>query len=229
MIRIKICGITRVEDALAAADAGVHAIGLNFHADSPRHVVPERARELCAALPPFVVTVGLFVDASAEQIEAVLSRVPLQMLQFHGEEPQRDCVRWGRPWLKALRMRPGTDVDSEVARYPGAAGLLLDSYRPGVPGGTGETFDWARVPAARHWPLVLAGGLHAGNVADAIAAVQPDAVDVSGGVESDKGIKDAAAMRAFVAAVRGADAGGGRTDGASAKVPAAATAEVGQK
>ena len=206
MIRIKICGITRVEDALAAADAGVHAIGLNFHGASPRHVAPELARELCAALPPFVVTVGLFVDAPVERIEAVLSQVPLQMLQFHGDEPERDCARWGRPWLKALRMRPGTDVQREVERYPGAAGLLLDSYRPGVPGGTGATFDWSRVPVDRAWPLVLAGGLDATNVGAAIAAVRPEAVDVSGGVERSKGIKDAGAMRAFIAAVRQAEA-----------------------
>lgn len=206
MIRIKVCGITRVEDAIAAADAGVHAIGLNFHDPSPRRVTPGTARELCAVLPPFVMTVGLFVDASAELIESVLAQVPLHMLQFHGDEPEADCARWGRPWLKALRMRPGIDVDSAAACWPGAAGLLLDSYRPGVPGGTGATFDWSRVPAARPRPLVLAGGLDADNVGAAIRAVRPDAVDVSGGVERSKGIKDAAMMRAFVAAVRQADA-----------------------
>lgn len=203
VVRIKICGITRVEDARVAADAGVHAIGLNFHPDSPRCISIDTARELCAAVPPLLVTVGLFVDAPAERIREVLDAVPLQMLQFHGDEPEEDCLRWGRPYLKALRMRPGMDVRAAAARYPSASGLLLDSYRPGVPGGTGETFDWARIPSDLGRPLVLAGGLDPDNVGAAIRTVRPSAVDVSGGIERARGVKDAEAIRAFVRAVHG--------------------------
>jgi phosphoribosylanthranilate isomerase len=149
--------------------------------------------------------VGLFVDAPAERIAAILEQVPLQMLQFHGDEPEADCARWNRPWLKALRMRDDLDVATLAASYGTAGALLLDSYRPGVPGGTGETFDWQRIPPALPRPLVLAGGLTPENVGEAIRIVRPQAVDVSGGVERAKGVKDAEAMQAFVDAVRNAD------------------------
>ncbi|HSG87876.1 MAG TPA: phosphoribosylanthranilate isomerase [Pseudomonadales bacterium] len=203
MVRIKICGITRPEDALAAAAAGADAIGLNFHPASPRFVDLEAARAICAVTPPFVTLVGLFVDAPEAQIREALSVLPLHMLQFHGEESVEDCCRWQRPWLKALRMRPELDVLAAARAYPGAAALLLDSYRPGVPGGTGETFSWDRIPPDLPRPLVLAGGLDAANVGRAVAAVRPAAVDVSGGVERTRGVKDAAMMRAFVQAVHG--------------------------
>lgn len=201
-MRVKICGITRPEDGRAAACLGADAVGLVFYPESPRHVTPARAQAIVRALPPFVTPVALFVDAPEDAIRALLAQVPVGLLQFHGDEPPEDCRRYGLPYIKALRMAPGVDVVSQAARYEDAAGILLDSYRPGVPGGTGETFDWRRVPAALGRPLILAGGLAPDNVAAAVAAVRPYAVDVSGGVESRKGIKDAAKMDAFIAQVR---------------------------
>ncbi len=205
--RIKICGLRTPEQALEAVAAGADGIGLVFHPDSPRAVEPAAAREICAALPAFVTSVGLFVDASPRRIGSILDEVPLQLLQFHGAEPAADCERWGRPYLKALRMRPGLEPSLAAADYASAAGILLDSYRPGVPGGTGERFDWARVAQQRAFSLVLAGGLDADNVAEAVVRVRPWAVDVSGGVERAPGIKDPERMVAFVRAVRRADAG----------------------
>lgn len=202
MVRIKICGITRIEDALAAADAGADAIGLVFHAASPRAVSAEQATTIVRALPPFITTVGLFVDASEQQINEVLSQVPLDLLQFHGDEPDAFCQRFGRPYLKALRVRSGDDLDALAANWPGASGILLDSYKPGVPGGTGETFDWSLIPAQRDWSLVLAGGLNAANVRQAIGLTTPWAVDISGGVEASKGIKDASKINAFIQEVK---------------------------
>src|SRR5690554_4551277 len=202
MTRIKICGITRVEDALAAAGAGADAIGLVFHAASPRAVSIEQARAIVQALPPFVTSVGLFVDASEETIRRVLEQVPLDMLQFHGDEPEAFCQRFVRPYLKAVRVRAGDDLDALAGRWPGASGILLDSYKPGVPGGTGETFDWSMIPAQRNWTLVLAGGLQADNVRQAIDLTTPWAVDVSGGVEAAKGIKDIAKINAFIQEVK---------------------------
>lgn len=202
--RVKICGIRRVDDALVAVRAGADALGLVFHRDSPRAVSLEEAAAVCAALPPFVVAVGLFVDASADAVHEVLERVPLGLLQFHGDEGPEFCGSFGRPWVKAVRMRPDVDVAGLTARYGGGR-LLLDAYRPGVAGGTGECFDWQRVPAALADRVVLAGGLTPANVGAAIAAVRPWAVDVSGGVESQRGVKDAARIEAFLAAVQRAD------------------------
>lgn len=202
MARIKICGITRIEDALAAADAGADAIGLVFHAASPRAVDIDQAAAIVRALPPFVSSVGLFVDASAERITQVLSKVPLDMLQFHGDEPDAFCQGFARPYLKAVRVRPGDDLNALAANWPGASGILLDSYKPGVPGGTGETFDWSLIPAQRDWRLVLAGGLRADNVYQAIKSAAPWAVDVSGGVELARGIKDGAKINAFIQEVK---------------------------
>jgi phosphoribosylanthranilate isomerase len=204
--RIKICGLTRVAHVRAAAAAGVDAIGLNFHPSSPRYVDPETARTLAAAAPPFLTVVGLFVDATPADIDTVLARVPLHMLQFHGDETPAACAAAPRPWLKAVRMREGLDVAEAMATWDGAAGVLLDAYLPGVPGGTGETFDWDRIPAERTRPLILAGGLDPGNVGDAVRRVRPFAVDVSGGVERARGEKDAGRIEDFVAAVRAADA-----------------------
>lgn len=203
--RIKICGITRVEDALAAAGAGADAIGLVFYAKSPRHVTIDRAAEICAALPPFVTTVGLFVDADAQSIDEVLANVPLDLLQFHGDETAAACARHGRPYIKAFRMRPGLDLRAEAGGYPGARGILVDTYRPGVPGGTGESFDWSQVPSDLKTPIILAGGLSPENVASAVKRVRPWAVDVSGGVEASPGIKDSGRIADFIEAVRAAD------------------------
>ncbi len=201
-VRIKICGITRPADGRAAARLGADAIGLVFYPASPRHVSLAQARDIVQALPPFVSVVALFVDAGEAQVRAVLEALPVGLLQFHGNESPAECRRYGRPYIKALRMAPGVDVAACAARYGDAAGLLLDSFRPGVPGGTGSRFDWARVPSELALPLILAGGLTVDNVAEAIAAVRPYAVDVSGGVEREKGIKDAAKMADFIARVR---------------------------
>lgn len=203
-VRSKICGITRVEDALAAAEAGADAIGLVFYAKSPRAVSVQQARAIIAALPPFVTSVGLFVDASRCELGEILDAVPLDLLQFHGDETPAECDSYGRPYIKALRVKPGDDIAAQVALYASARGVLLDTYVPGIPGGTGEAFDWSLVPADLRKPVILAGGLTTANVAQAIAQVRPFAVDISGGVESAKGIKDAAKIQAFMAAVRSA-------------------------
>lgn len=202
VVRSKICGITRVEDALVAAEAGADAIGLVFYAKSPRAVSVQQARAIVAALPPFVTTVGLFVNASRCELNEILEAVPLDVLQFHGDETASDCAGYHRPYIKALRVRPGEDIRARCAEYPQAAGMLLDTFVAGVPGGTGEAFDWRLVPEDAGCPIILAGGLTAENVTTAIRQVRPWAVDVSGGVEAGKGIKDAEKVRAFVAAVR---------------------------
>jgi phosphoribosylanthranilate isomerase len=197
-IRVKICGITRVEDALAVVDAGADALGLVFHPASPRFVSIEQAKAIVNAVGPFVVTTGLFVDADPAAVNAVLTQVPLHLLQFHGDESLDYCESFQRPYMKALRMKPGLDVVAAMAEYPSAAGILLDAYRPGVPGGTGETFDWARVPQQSNKPIVLAGGLTPENVVQAIISTQVYGVDVSGGVESAPGKKDPAKIAAFI-------------------------------
>lgn len=202
-VRSKICGITRVEDALVAAEAGADAIGLVFYDRSPRAVSVQQARAIIAALPPFVTTVGLFVNASRCEIGEILDAVPLDLLQFHGDETSAQCEGHGRPYIKALRVRPGEDIAACCAEYNQASGILLDTYVPGVPGGTGEAFDWSLVPANLGKPVILAGGLTADNVRAAIAQVSPYAVDVSGGVEASKGVKDAEKIRAFIREVRG--------------------------
>jgi len=201
-VRSKICGITRIEDALAAAEAGADAIGFVFYAKSPRAVDVRQARAIIAELPPFVTTVGLFVNASRCELNEILEVVPLDLLQFHGDETPQDCEGYHRPWIKALRVRPGDDLEAACQLYAGARGILLDTYVAGVPGGTGEAFDWSLVPARLSKPIILAGGLSADNVGQAIAQVRPYAVDVSGGVEQAKGIKDAAKIEAFMHAVK---------------------------
>lgn len=202
IVRSKICGITRVEDALVAAEAGADAIGLVFYPKSPRAVSMQQALNIVAALPPFVTTVGLFVNASRSEISATLDTVPLDVLQFHGDESPADCEGFSRPWYKALRVQAGEDIRRQAARYAGASAILLDTFVAGVPGGTGEIFDWSLIPADLSKPLILAGGLTCENVQQALAEVRPFAVDVSGGVELSKGIKDAASVREFVRLVR---------------------------
>jgi phosphoribosylanthranilate isomerase len=200
--RIKICGITQVADAEAAVGLGVQAIGLVFYAGSPRAVAPAQAYAIARAVGPFVTVTGLFVNATMDDINAVLQQVPLQLLQFHGDESPEFCQQFQRPWIKALRMAPEVNLPAELQRYRHASGILLDSYKPGVAGGTGETFDWKRVQLQHDMALVLAGGLNPQNVAEAIRMVRPYAVDVSGGVESEAGKKNHGKMRAFVEAVR---------------------------
>ena len=197
--RVKICGITDVRALAHAAEAGADAIGIVFFAKSPRFVADlELARDIALAAGPFVSVVGLFVNPEAEQVEAVLRQVPLGLLQFHGDEDEDFCSHFRRPYIKALRMKPELDVLSAIEAYPSAQGILLDAYRPGVPGGTGETFDWGRVPNRSPKPIVLAGGLDANNVAAAINATHPWAVDVSGGVEASPGVKSAAKVEQFI-------------------------------
>lgn len=203
--RVKICGITRTEDALSAVRLGADAIGLVFYAPSPRAVTAVQAAQIIRDLPPFVTTVGLFVNAAVAELTAVLEAVPLDLLQFHGDESPEDCTRYGRPYIKAVRMRPEVDLLALEKAYSGAAALLLDSYQVGKPGGTGDTFDWGRIPEAMRDRIILAGGLSADNVEDAIRQVGPYAVDVSGGVEREKGIKDEAKIRAFMRGVERAN------------------------
>lgn len=202
--RIKICGLTRAEDVRAAVEQGADAIGFVFYPPSPRAVSFDHAAELAALLPPFVTAVGLFVNPEAAFVSEALSRVPLQLLQFHGDESEADCARHGRPWIKAARMRAGVDLLEFSTLHPGARGILLDAFVDGY-GGGGRTFDWSLIPAAFGRPLILSGGLDADNVGEAVRRVRPWAVDVSSGVESAKGIKDAAKIAAFIAGVRHAD------------------------
>ena len=196
--RVKICGITRAEDAQAAARLGADAIGLVFHDASPRNVTIEQAQALLQHLPPFVTRVGLFVDADPGRIEQIINTVPLDLLQFHGNERATDCVRFGKPYIKAIRMKAGLSLRQEIKGYSDAAGILLDTYSNSAAGGSGDTFDWTQVPPGLECPIILAGGLSPENVAAAIQQVAPYAVDVSSGVESSKGIKNAEKMSAFI-------------------------------
>ena len=203
--RIKICGLTREADVAAAVQAGADAIGLVFYDRSPRHVGIERATALASRLPAFVTPVGLFVNASASLIAAAVQAIPQLVLQFHGDETPADCAAPGRPFLRAARMAPGFDLLDFALRYPDAQALLLDAHVEGY-GGGGKVFDWSLIPRNVPRPVVLSGGLHAGNVIEGILQVRPWAVDVSSGVEAAKGIKDAEAIRRFCEAVREADA-----------------------
>ena len=202
--RVKICGITRPEDARAAAEAGADAIGLVFYPPSPRYLSAERAVLIRDALPPFVQAVALFVNPDAAQVAQVLGRVRPGMLQFHGDESPAFCAQFGMPYVKACRVRAGVDLLEYLRAFSGAAAWLLDSFVEEY-GGVGERFDWSLVPARRERPLILSGGLARDNVAEAIRRVRPWGVDVSSGVESAKGIKDAAKIAAFIAEVRDAD------------------------
>ncbi|MGA8054825.1 MAG: phosphoribosylanthranilate isomerase [Burkholderiales bacterium] len=203
--RIKICGTTSARDALAAANLGADAIGLVFYPPSPRSVSIEQAREIIAVLPPFIVPVALFVDPEPHEVERVLARCRVGLLQFHGDESPELCARFGVPYLKALRVRPGVNLIQSLTPYADAAGWLLDAYQEGTYGGTGHAFDWNLIPPDLARPLVLSGGLAPENVARAVRRVRPWAVDVSSGVESTKGIKDADKVARFIAGVRNAD------------------------
>jgi phosphoribosylanthranilate isomerase len=207
--RIKICGITREEDLAAAVAAGADALGFVFYPPSPRYVTPQRAAQLLEHVPAFVTRVGLFVNEPAATVRAVLAQTCLDLLQFHGDEDAAYCAGFGKPWIKAARVRAGFDLLEYASAFvdaPGACGLLLDAHVEGY-GGGGQTFDWSLIPRSLPLPVILSGGLHPGNVAGAVRAVRPWAVDVSSGVEAARGIKDAQKITDFIAGVRDADAG----------------------
>ena len=204
MTRVKMCGITRPQDALAAAQAGADAIGLVFYARSPRNVGLDQAAGIVQALPPFVTTVALFVNPAPEEVLAVMQSVRPDVLQFHGEETPEFCRGFGAPYLKAARVRPETDLIQFAALYADAQGLLLDAWNEAAHGGTGERFDWNLIPANLPKPVILAGGLSPENVRLAVETTRPWAVDVSSGIESSKGIKDAALIAAFMKEVKNA-------------------------
>jgi len=208
--RVKICGITSVEDARTVVDSGADALGLVFYPNSPRYVTLEQAHDIAVAVAPFVTLTGLFVNAAADAVRAALDAIPLGLLQFHGTETNAQCNGFGLPFIKSIAMRAGIDVLSVMESYPDAAGLLLDSWQPGLHGGSGIAFDWDRVPGNPAMPVILAGGLTPDNVSAAIRQVRPYAVDVSSGVERAKGIKSADKIHAFMRGVQqsGTDTGG---------------------
>ena len=201
MTRIKICGLTRAEDMQVAIEAGADALGLVFYPPSPRFIDPEQAVRLAGMAPPFVSVVGLFVNAEARQVSELLAAMPIHLLQFHGDEDEAYCRQFGRPYIKAARMRPGLDLLQYAASFPSAQAILVDAFVEGY-GGGGKSFDWNLIPNSMSKPLVLSGGLVADNVGEAIRRVRPAAVDVSSGVEAAKGIKDADKIRSFIAAAR---------------------------
>ncbi|KFI23199.1 phosphoribosylanthranilate isomerase [Nitrosococcus oceani] len=199
--RVKFCGITRREDAIQAIRLGADAIGLVFYPESPRAVSPQQAYQIVRELPPFVTVVGLFVNAASCYLQQILDKVPIDILQFHGEESPEECGYYGRSYIKAIRMAEGVDLPSLARSYESASALLLDAYQAGVPGGTGRAFDWRRIPKNFSKAVILAGGLTPENIAQAVRQVRPYAVDVSGGVERIKGVKDVAKMAAFMRGV----------------------------
>lgn len=204
--RVKVCGITNLDDALSAVAAGADALGFILWPHSPRHVVAEKAAEICAAIPPFVVRVGVLVDPTLKDVNELMHGVALDVLQFHGNESPEFCNGQPHPYYKALRMAPGVDVDAAGRQYNTSRGLLVDSYVPDMPGGSGRSFEWERLPKEPVKPIILAGGLAPDNVGQAIKAARPYAVDVSSGVERSKGVKDPVLLRRFFGAVREADA-----------------------
>lgn len=205
LTRVKICGMTRPEDARRAAHWGADAVGVVFHAASARAVEIETARTIVQALPPFMTVVGLFLDAEPDHVRAALDAVALDELQFHGSESPEYCRAFGRPYVKAVAMAEGADVSATAARYPDARALLVDSHAAGEAGGTGQAFAWEQLPTQRAFGLILAGGLSPQNVAEAVSSVRPDAVDVSTGVEQSRGVKDDNRMREFIEEVRRGD------------------------
>ena len=200
--RVKICGITRIEDALTAIRLGANAIGFIFWDKSARYIDPKEARKIVMALPPFVTVVGVYVNPSSEWVEETCSIAGLNLLQFHGDELPELCSQFPLSYIKAVRIRSGIDLLQYAAQYSSSNGLLLDSYVEGVPGGTGRTFEWSLIPENLSLPLIVSGGLHAKNVCEAIREAKPWAVDVSSGVEITKGIKDADKIAAFMTGVR---------------------------
>ncbi|WP_219701925.1 phosphoribosylanthranilate isomerase [Marinomonas lutimaris] len=200
--RVKICGITNLEDALMACSHGADALGFVFYEKSPRYVSSEVANSIVSQLPPFVTPVALFVDADGTLINSVISGSSRWVIQFHGSESESECFSYQRPYMKALRVQKGDDVTALVNQYPSASAMLLDAYKAGVPGGTGEVFDWSLIPDNLSKPIVLAGGLTPSNVEQAIKQVKPYAVDVSGGVELSKGIKSEPKVQEFISGAK---------------------------
>ncbi|WP_101759629.1 phosphoribosylanthranilate isomerase [Oceanicoccus sp. KOV_DT_Chl] len=203
--RIKICGITRPEDAVAAVEAGADAIGLVFYAPSSRAVSIDQAAKICSVLPAFVSIVALTVNADLPLLQQIDKYLPISLYQYHGDENAADCMQLGRPYMKALRMRPDIVLLDEIASFSSAQAILLDAYQPGVPGGTGERFDWQRIPPQIRPQIVLAGGLQPDNIEQAVSSVKPFAVDVSGGVEESPGIKSSEKIMQFIQGVQCAD------------------------
>jgi phosphoribosylanthranilate isomerase len=206
--RVKICGITRVEDAAAVVQYGADALGLVFYPQSPRYIDTARAREIAESVAPFVTVVGLFVNATPDNIRQIIDTVPVGLLQFHGNEDNDLCKSFGLPFIKSIAMQEGMDTGPRMERYPDAAGFLLDAWQPQSHGGGGETFDWKTIPESFPAPMILAGGLTHGNISTAIKMTRPYAVDVSSGVESAKGIKSADKIAAFMRGVEDSDTGG---------------------
>ncbi len=204
--RVKICGITNAEDARAVVDGGADALGLVFYEPSPRAVTIDQAKEIVSAVPAFVTTVALFVNAKAELVEQVVQSIRPGLLQFHGDESAEECESYQQDFIKAIRVNDDANLIQYAQDYKSAKALLLDTYTKGIPGGTGQCFDWALIPERLPMPVILAGGLDTDNVQQAIARVKPFAVDVSGGVERSKGIKDATKINAFIQQVKQADA-----------------------
>ena len=203
--RVKICGITSTRDAMLAVEQGADALGFVFYPPSPRYVSLDLAASIIAELPPFVTTVGLFVNAEREEIACAVELAKIDLIQFHGNESADYCAAHGRPWIKAIRMREDVDLKQAARDYADASALLLDAYSPGIPGGTGESFDWHRIPPELSCKIILAGGLTPDNVSEAICHSRPYAVDVSGGVEASKGIKNADKIARFMRGVRVAE------------------------
>lgn len=201
-VRVKVCGITRSEDAIAAVQNGVDAIGFVFWPHSTRYIDPESARRIAEVIPPFICTVGVYVDPDAAWVEETARAAKLNLLQFHGNESPEFCNQFSQPYIKAIRVKPDTDLLQYAQRYGAAKGLLLDTYAADMPGGTGHAFDWQLIPQQLSLPLILSGGLNPDNVARAIKQTQPWAVDVSSGVEASKGIKDEKKIIAFMQGVK---------------------------
>lgn len=189
-VRVKVCGITRLEDAQVAVREGAAALGFVFYEPSPRYIAPAQAAKIIESLPPFVTTTALFVNESADAVAAIAEQTQVDLLQFHGDESAAFCDAFDRPYIKAIRMRPNADLLAETEAFSSARALLLDAYKPGVPGGTGEAFNWDEIPLDLRHNIILAGGLTPENISQAIKQVAPYAVDVSGGVEASKGVKD---------------------------------------
>ncbi|MFT2112284.1 phosphoribosylanthranilate isomerase [Marinomonas sp. 2405UD68-3] len=200
--RVKICGITNLDDALTAASLGADALGFVFYKKSPRYIDPIKANEIVANLPPFVTPVALFVDALDQDVESLIEGNSRWIIQFHGNELEKDCLKFGRPYIKALRVKNEDYLLSQLTEYPSASALLLDAYKEGVPGGTGETFNWDVIPKDMKMPLILAGGLSPSNITKALTIEGIYAVDVSGGVEQSKGIKDSIKLEEFILGVK---------------------------
>ncbi|PIE42597.1 MAG: phosphoribosylanthranilate isomerase [Gammaproteobacteria bacterium] len=201
--RIKVCGIKKLEDAMVAAHSGADALGFVFYEPSPRNIDIQTAKDIIQKLPAFVTSVALFVDPDVELVETVIEQTQVDLLQFHGNETAEFCTRFSRPYIKALRVRPELDIAEQAKRHPNAKAILLDAYVENVPGGTGKAFNWSLIPAELDQPVILAGGLHPGNVAAAIEQPNIWGVDVSGGVEAQKGVKSPQLIKSFCRGVNG--------------------------